>query len=66
MAVIGKLLKARRAGHAGLAWNSPNLAGKDLLTLSSPDFENEGTIPAVHTAKRVGGKDPASTSASRS
>jgi Raf kinase inhibitor-like YbhB/YbcL family protein len=57
MAVLGKLLKTRRAGPAGLAWNSPNLAGADSLVLSSPDFENEGTIPAVHTAKRAGGND---------
>jgi Raf kinase inhibitor-like YbhB/YbcL family protein len=57
MAVLGKLLKNRRAGQGGLAWNSPNLAGADSLALSSPDFENEATIPVVHTAKRVGGKD---------
>ena len=57
MAVLGKLLKTRRAGPGGLAWNSPNLAGADLLALSSPDFENDGTIPAVHAAKRAGGKD---------
>src|SRR5215472_4566613 len=57
MAVLGKLLKNRRAGPAGLAWNSPNLAGADSLALTSPDFENEGTIPTVHTAKRVGGKN---------
>jgi Raf kinase inhibitor-like YbhB/YbcL family protein len=57
MAVLGKLLKNRRAGHEGLAWNSPNLAGEDKLALSSPDFEHEGTIPTVHAGKRVGGKD---------
>jgi Raf kinase inhibitor-like YbhB/YbcL family protein len=57
MALLGKLLKNRRAGSAGLAWNSPNLAGENSLALRSPDFENEGTIPTVHTAKRVGGKD---------
>lgn len=57
MAVLGKLLKNRRAGQVRLAWNSPNLAGQDTLTLSSPDFENEGTIPTEHAAKRAGGKD---------
>jgi hypothetical protein len=57
MAVLGTLLKTRRAGQAGLAWNSPNLAGPDSLALSSPDFENERTIPVVHTAKRAGGTD---------
>jgi len=49
MAVIGK--------QARLAWNAPNLAGKESLALSSPDFGNEAMIPAVHAAKRAGGKD---------
>jgi Raf kinase inhibitor-like YbhB/YbcL family protein len=57
MAVLGKLLKNRRAGQEGLAWNSPNLAGADTLTLSSPDFANDETIPTVHAAKRAGGED---------
>lgn len=50
MALLGKLLKNRRAGQAGLAWNSANLAGADTLGLSSPDFRNEGTIPVVHAS----------------
>ncbi|GAB3989300.1 YbhB/YbcL family Raf kinase inhibitor-like protein [Actinoallomurus acanthiterrae] len=57
MAVIGKMLKNRRAGQTGLAWNSSNLAGADTLTLTSPDFENEETLPTVHASKRIGGKD---------
>jgi Raf kinase inhibitor-like YbhB/YbcL family protein len=57
MKLLGKLLKNRRAGQEGLAWNSPNLAAEDSLALNSPDFENEGTIPVVHVAKRLGGKD---------
>ncbi|WP_214411035.1 YbhB/YbcL family Raf kinase inhibitor-like protein [Sphaerisporangium fuscum] len=57
MAVLGKLLKNRRAGQAGLAWNAPNLAGADTLALSSPDFAHETTIPTVHAAKRAGGED---------
>src|SRR5271154_3995895 len=57
MAVVGRLLKNKRAGQAGMAWNSPNLAGPDTLELSSPDFGHEATIPVVHAAKRVGGQD---------
>ncbi|GDY31997.1 YbhB/YbcL family Raf kinase inhibitor-like protein [Gandjariella thermophila] len=57
MALLGKLLRNRRAGQAGLAWNSPNLASENTLTLSSPDFEHEATIPTVHAGKRAGGKD---------
>ena len=57
MALLGKLLKGRRAGESGLAWNSPNLTGEDTLALSSPDFGSEGTIPTVHASKRIGGKD---------
>lgn len=57
MAVLGKLLKNRRAGQAGLAWNTPNLAGPETLALGSPDFENETTIPTAHAAKRAGGTD---------
>jgi Raf kinase inhibitor-like YbhB/YbcL family protein len=57
MAVLGKLLKNRRAGQAGLAWNAPNLAGPDTLALTSPDFDHEAAIPAVHAGKWAGGKD---------
>ena len=57
MAVVGKLLKNRRAGQDGLAWNLPNLAGPDTLTVSSPDFGHETTIPTVHAGRRVGGAD---------
>ena len=57
MAVLGTLLKNRRAGQSGLAWQAPNLAGAETLTLTSPDFEHEATIPIAHTAKRVGGTD---------
>jgi phosphatidylethanolamine-binding protein (PEBP) family uncharacterized protein len=46
-----------RGGQARLTWNAPNLAGKESLALSSPDFGNEGMIPAVHAAKRAGGND---------
>jgi Raf kinase inhibitor-like YbhB/YbcL family protein len=57
MAVLGKLLKNRRAGEGRLAWNAPNLAGPQTLELISPDFANEATIPVAHAAKRVGGQD---------
>jgi hypothetical protein len=57
MAVMGKLLKNRRAGQDGLAWNAPNLAGADTLALASPDFANEDTIPTMHAGKRIGGTD---------
>lgn len=57
MAVMGKLLKNKRAGQDGLAWNSPNLASENTFALSSPDFANEATIPTVHAGKRLGGKD---------
>jgi Raf kinase inhibitor-like YbhB/YbcL family protein len=41
----------------GLAWSLPNLAGPQTLTLTSPDFDHGGAIPAVHAAHRVGGQD---------
>jgi Raf kinase inhibitor-like YbhB/YbcL family protein len=55
MAVMGRLLRNRRAGQDGLAWHS--LAGGDTLSLRSPDFDHEATIPTVHASKRVGGTD---------
>jgi phosphatidylethanolamine-binding protein (PEBP) family uncharacterized protein len=57
MAVLGKLLKNRRAGEGRLAWNAPNLAGPETLALRSPDFADGATIPIAYAAKRVGGQD---------
>jgi phosphatidylethanolamine-binding protein (PEBP) family uncharacterized protein len=57
MAIMGKLLKNKRAGQDGLAWNQPNLSGADTLVLSSPDFGSEESIPAVHAGKRLGGQE---------
>ena len=57
MAVMGKLLKNKRAGDEGLAWNAPNLAGANTLRLSSPDFAHEATIPTPHAGKRLGGRN---------
>lgn len=51
----GTLPENRRSGQPGLAWDAPNLAGEQTLTLSSPDFDNEGTIPAIHAATRADG-----------
>lgn len=57
MALIGTLLRNRRAGQSRLAWNAPNLAGAGTITLSSPDFAHGGAIPAVHAAGRAGGRN---------
>ena len=57
MALLGKLLKNKRAGEDHLAWNAPNLAGPDTLTLTSPDFAHETTMPIVHVGKWFGGQD---------
>ncbi|MCX4090911.1 YbhB/YbcL family Raf kinase inhibitor-like protein [Nocardia sp. alder85J] len=45
----------RRPGRPGLAWHAPNLAGAETLTLRSPDFDHEHTIPIPHAATRAGG-----------
>jgi Raf kinase inhibitor-like YbhB/YbcL family protein len=55
--VSEKLFKNSRNGQAGLAWHAPNLVGADTLARSSPDFENDATIPTVHASTRAGGKD---------
>ena len=57
MAVLGEMLKNRRAGQDGLAWNLPNLAGPDTLALSSPDIAHESAIHRVHAGKRIGGQN---------
>ncbi|MCU1642031.1 MAG: hypothetical protein JWN03_2306 [Nocardia sp.] len=57
MAIIGKLLKNRRAGADGLAWNLPNLSGGKTFELTSPDFEHESVLGRVHASKRIGGQD---------
>lgn len=54
---MGTLLKNRRAGETGLAWNLPALAGPETLPLSSPAFADGAPIPAGHAGKRVGGGD---------
>ncbi|WP_305790166.1 YbhB/YbcL family Raf kinase inhibitor-like protein [Symbioplanes lichenis] len=57
MALLGKLLKNRRAGEAGLAWHAPHLAGPETLTVTSPDFGHEETLPVVHAGRKLGGED---------
>jgi Raf kinase inhibitor-like YbhB/YbcL family protein len=52
--------KGRQAGQAGLAWHAPNLAapaGAPALALTSPDFDDGGTLPGVHAAARAGGEN---------
>lgn len=57
MALLGKLLKNRRAGEEGLAWNTPQLAGADTLAVTSPDFQHEAALPVVHAGRKLGGQD---------
>ena len=55
--IMGTLLKNRRAGETGLAWNRPALAGPETLTVTSPAFTDGAAIPAEHAAKRIGGRE---------
>lgn len=57
MAIIGKLLKNRRAGDHNLAWELENLRGGASFELASPDFEHETTLDPRHASKRIGGQD---------
>jgi hypothetical protein len=57
MAILGTLLRNRRAGEAHLAWRQPALAGPETLRLDSPEFEDGGAMSAEHAGKRVGGRD---------
>ncbi|WP_433759047.1 YbhB/YbcL family Raf kinase inhibitor-like protein [Nocardia sp. CA-135398] len=57
MAIIGKLLKNRRAGEQGLAWHLPNLAADATFEVTSADFSHESPLPKVHASKRIGGRD---------
>ena len=57
MSLLGTLLKKRRAGETGLAWNLPGLAGPDTLQLASPAFADGAPVPVEHAATRVGGRE---------
>jgi phosphatidylethanolamine-binding protein (PEBP) family uncharacterized protein len=55
--LLGTLLKNRRSRDSHSAWNRPNLQGPELLTVTSRDFEEGGSIALEHVGKRVGGKN---------
>jgi Raf kinase inhibitor-like YbhB/YbcL family protein len=57
MAIVGRLLRNRRAGDANLAWNLPNLAGPETLTLTSRGFSDGGAIPLEQAGRRAGGQN---------
>jgi Raf kinase inhibitor-like YbhB/YbcL family protein len=63
VAILGTLLKNRRAGEAQLAWSLPGLRGPERIGLTSPDFHHDGDIPKLHAGKRAGGlnRSPALT-----
>jgi phosphatidylethanolamine-binding protein (PEBP) family uncharacterized protein len=54
--VLGKLLRNRRAGETGMAWNLPGLAGPETLTVTSDAFANGDPIPAAHAGKILGNR----------
>ena len=57
MSFFGTLLRNRRAGEAGLAWNQPGLAGPETLQLTSAAFADGAPVPVEHAAKRAGGRE---------
>ena len=57
MSILGTILKNRRAGEAGLAWNLPGLDGPQTLGLSSEAFADGMPIPVEYAAKRSGGRE---------
>jgi phosphatidylethanolamine-binding protein (PEBP) family uncharacterized protein len=57
LALLGKLLKNRRAGETNLAWSLPALAGPDGITVRSADFEPEAAIARANAGKRAGGRN---------
>jgi phosphatidylethanolamine-binding protein (PEBP) family uncharacterized protein len=57
MSIAGTLLRHRRAGETHLAWNLPNLAGPETLTLTSRGFLDGGPIPVEHAGRRAGGQN---------
>lgn len=57
MALLGRILKNRRAGESKMAWNLPNLAGDTVFEITSPDFTHETTLDRRHASKRAGGQD---------
>jgi Raf kinase inhibitor-like YbhB/YbcL family protein len=57
VALAGRLLRGRRAGDTNLAWNLPNLAGPETLTLTSRAFTDGGSIPLENAGRRAGGQN---------
>jgi len=57
VSILGSLLKNRRAGETGLAWNQPGLDGPETIQVSSSAFEDGAAIPVEHAAKRIGGRE---------
>jgi phosphatidylethanolamine-binding protein (PEBP) family uncharacterized protein len=57
MPVLGTLLRNRRPRESTYAWNLPNLAGPQTLTITSRDFTDNATMPPQHSGTRVGGKN---------
>jgi phosphatidylethanolamine-binding protein (PEBP) family uncharacterized protein len=57
VAILGPLLKKKRAGEANLAWHRPALAGPETLALSSPDHGHEASIPKLHVGRHIGGSN---------
>jgi phosphatidylethanolamine-binding protein (PEBP) family uncharacterized protein len=57
VAILGKLLRNRRAGETHLVWHEPSLAGPETLRLVSPEFADGAAMSAEHAGRRVGGQD---------
>lgn len=57
MPIIGPMLRNRRPQESTYAWNLPNLAGPETLTVTSQDFTDNATLPLHHSGTRVGGKN---------
>ncbi|MEC3952675.1 YbhB/YbcL family Raf kinase inhibitor-like protein [Nocardia sp. CDC153] len=57
MAIIGKLLRNRRAAAEDLAWYRPNLGEGGVFEVTSADFDHESRLDLRHANKRAGGQD---------
>jgi Raf kinase inhibitor-like YbhB/YbcL family protein len=53
-ALLGRLLRDRRAGDSKLAWNRPGLAAPDTIPLTSPAFTDGSEMPLSSAGKGVG------------
>jgi len=57
VSLLGTLLRNRRPTERNYAWNQPNLAALDTLTVTSRDFIDGGTLPRRHAGTRAGGEN---------